>query len=127
MSSAGVMITLSTQNKEETRGIVAASSTGAERTVQGTANAILRMIFQKSAGEAVKTERVYLDLSDGLVHCTPGGNKAFENYYGFRCDSLDHREPDRRVMAMLMDDEYFRFALFAVTPKEGEYNYGVGQ
>ncbi|KHJ90710.1 hypothetical protein OESDEN_09439 [Oesophagostomum dentatum] len=123
-SSAGVMLTLTKDG--ETRAVMAASASGSEGTVQGVADAILTMIYHRTAGKAVESKHVYLDLSDGRIHCSDFGNKHFMKWYGTGCDLVDDPKPDRKIMAMLLDQDDYDFALMAMTQEDDDYNYAVG-
>ncbi|KHJ85675.1 hypothetical protein OESDEN_14593 [Oesophagostomum dentatum] len=123
ISSGGVMLTLTKDG--ETRAIMAASASGSEGAVQGVADAILMMLYHKTAGGAAELKHVYLDLSDGR------GNEEFIYWYGTECDSVEENliegyVPERKVMAVTVDEDYYDYTSMAMTQEDDDYNYAVG-
>lgn len=57
---------------------MAATASGSERTVEGVANAILRMLLlNEGPGNAVETMPVYVDHRDGRSHCLNRVRESF--------------------------------------------------
>ncbi|XGW20512.1 hypothetical protein V3C99_003923 [Haemonchus contortus] len=123
-SAAGIVIVESRPGYSTP--VMAAAASGTERTVEGVANAILRVLLLKNqAGEAVNPEKAFLNPADGMVYCEELLNAFFMDQFDFKCHRKQVIKPDRSVMIA----ERFlssRNMTFAMTQTYGEYNYAVG-
>ncbi|EYC23875.1 hypothetical protein Y032_0015g2883 [Ancylostoma ceylanicum] len=123
-STAGVMIVQTTRGVP--KALMAASASGSERTVEGVANAILRMlILKKGAGVAVGTLDAYVDHKDGRSHCTHSVSETLKFLFNYKCDSHDHQKPKRTIMAAEAGSQAPQITL-ALSQEFGGYNYASG-
>ncbi|KAK5976658.1 hypothetical protein GCK32_008471 [Trichostrongylus colubriformis] len=106
--------------------VMAAVASGTERTVEGVANAILRVLLLGNAtGDAVTPERAYLDPVNGMMTCDKYTEAQFKEHFGVACHTNKWREPDRSVMIAEMHLMKPSITC-AMTQSLGEYNYAVG-
>ncbi|KAL6737138.1 hypothetical protein Aduo_010808 [Ancylostoma duodenale] len=123
-SAAGVMIVERT--KGITKALMAATASGTERTVEGVANAILKMLLlKKGAGDAVETLDAYVDHKDGRSHCRSTVSETLKRLFDYNCDSIDHQHPKRTTMAAEAGSHAPRITL-AINQMYGGYNYACG-
>ncbi|VDL66064.1 unnamed protein product [Nippostrongylus brasiliensis] len=86
--------------------ILSVSASGTERTVEGVANAALRVLLLKeAAGDAM--------------------NAMLQEKFDRTCDVLNVKHPDRRVMIADGTTQAPQIVL-AMTQAYGEYNYATG-
>ncbi|WKX91426.1 hypothetical protein Q1695_009904 [Nippostrongylus brasiliensis] len=106
--------------------ILSVSASGTERTVEGVANAALRVLLLKeAAGDAVRPEPAYLEPRDGKLYCTQIMNAMLQEKFDRTCDVLNVKHPDRRVMIADGTTQAPQIVL-AMTQAYGEYNYATG-
>ncbi|EYB94420.1 hypothetical protein Y032_0172g383 [Ancylostoma ceylanicum] len=123
-SAAGVMIVQTVRGIS--KALMAATASGRERTVEGVANAILRMLLlEKGAGDAVEAIDAYVDQRDGRSHCSPKMNERLKLSFNYVCDSLAHRKPKRTVMAAERRSQAPHVTM-ALSQQYDDYNYASG-
>lgn len=123
-SAAG--IALFESSPESKTPLMAAAAMGTERTVEGVANAILKVLLLKEqAGWAVKPAGSYLNPADGKIYCDIRDYRAFYNRFGVKCDVVGAHEPNR--MVMIAEKYHYKPSItMAITQSFGEYIYGSG-